>query len=94
MLPAAVDGSAESPGVTPETIRDVNEYVEENREADDDFDIVWEGQTPGEDSGRADSILRPFMEAGATWWIESMWTPPNEPEDLRVCIEQGPTRVG
>src|SRR5919199_5916748 len=88
-LPAAVGGGAEAPGVTPETIGEIKRYVEENREADGAFDIVWEGQTPGEDPGRADSIVRPFAEAGATWWIESMWTPPNQPEDLRVRIEQG-----
>jgi hypothetical protein len=34
--------------------------------------------------------VRPFAEAGATWWIESPWTPPNEPDDLRRRIEQGP----
>jgi hypothetical protein len=34
----------------------------------------------------------PFAEAGATWWIESSWLPPNEPEDLRHRIEAGPPR--
>ena len=51
-------------GVTPETIREIKEYVRENREGDSPFDIVWEGQTPGEDPGRAASIVRPFAEAG------------------------------
>ena len=90
VLAAAVGGGPESPGVTPETIREINEYVGENREGDGAFDIVWEGQTPGEDPGRAASIVRPFAQAGATWWIESPWMPPNEPEDLQVRIRQGP----
>ena len=64
VLAAAVGGGPESPGVTPETIREIKEYVKENREGATAFDIVWEGQTPGEDPGRAASIVRPFAEAG------------------------------
>ena len=89
VLVAAVGGSP----VTPETIREISEYTEENREGDGPFDIVWEGQTPGEDPERVASIVRPYAEAGATWWIESPWTPPNEPDDLRVRIRQGPPRL-
>jgi alkanesulfonate monooxygenase SsuD/methylene tetrahydromethanopterin reductase-like flavin-dependent oxidoreductase (luciferase family) len=90
VLAAAVGGSAEASGVTPETIRRIREYTEENREEDGTFDIISEGQTPGEDPGRAASIVRPYAEAGATWWIESPWMPPNEPDDLRARIRQGP----
>jgi alkanesulfonate monooxygenase SsuD/methylene tetrahydromethanopterin reductase-like flavin-dependent oxidoreductase (luciferase family) len=94
VLAAAVGGSAESPGVTSETIREIKEYAEENREQGGTFDIVSEGQTPGEDPARAASIVGPYAEAGATWWIESPWTPPNAPDDLRVRIGQGPPRAG
>ena len=80
--------------VTPEDIRAMKAYVEENRSQDTPFDMVWEGETPGDDPGRAASIVRPFAEAGVTWWIESMWTPPNEPEDLRARIRQGPPSIG
>ena len=90
VLAAAAGAGPESPGVTPETIREIKQYVGENREEDGAFDIVWEGQTPGEDPVRAAAMVRPYAEAGATWWIESPWTPPNEPDDLRRRIEQGP----
>ncbi|MBA3616155.1 MAG: hypothetical protein H0W52_08555 [Rubrobacteraceae bacterium] len=93
VLAATAGGSAESPGVTPETIREIKEYAEENRTETTPFDIVWEGQTPGEDPGQAASIVHPYAEAGATWWIESPWTPPNEPDDLRVRIKQGPPQL-
>ena len=93
ILPAAVGGTPESPGVTAETIRDIKAYVEENKEADGAFDIVWEGVTQGDDPERAASMVRPFAEAGATWWIESPWMPPNELEDLRRRIGQGPPRI-
>ena len=93
ILPAAVGGSAVAPGVTPQTIREIKAYVGENRDGDGPFDIVCEGVTPGDDAERAASVVRPWAEAGATWWIEGMWMPPNEPEDLRRRIGAGPPRV-
>ena len=93
LLAAKASGTAEEPGVTPEDIRAMKEYAEENREAGGDFDIVWEGMTPGDEPERAAETVRPYAEAGATWWIESMWTPPNEPDDLRRRIQAGPPRV-
>jgi len=79
--------------VTPEDIRAMKDYVEENRPETSPFDIVWEGETPGDDLERAASIVRPFAEAGATWWMESPWTSPNAPDDLRARIRQGPPRI-
>ena len=93
LLAATVGGNAASPCVTWETIREMRAYVEEHRKGDAPYDIVWEGVTPGDDPERASEILRPFAEAGATWWIESMWTPPNDPETLRKRIRQGPPRL-
>jgi alkanesulfonate monooxygenase SsuD/methylene tetrahydromethanopterin reductase-like flavin-dependent oxidoreductase (luciferase family) len=90
VLVATIGGTAESPGITPEVVREIREYIEVNREGDGVFDIVCEGQSPGGDPDRAASTVRPLAEAGATWWIESPWTPPNEPDDLRVRIRQGP----
>ena len=78
--------------VTPEDIREIKRYVEENREGGDPFDIVWEGETPGDDPDRAASIAGPFAEAGVTWWIESPWSLAGEA--LRARIEQGPPSIG
>lgn len=92
VLAATVGGGAGSPGVTPEVIREIKSYVEKAGRAGT-FDIVWEGQTPGEDSETAASMVRPYAQAGATWWIEAPWTPPNAPEDLRRRIRQGPPQA-
>lgn len=88
VLAATVGG-----GVTPGDIQAMKAYVEEKRDEGSPFDIVTEGETPGEDPESAASAVRPYAEAGATWWIESPWTPPNAPEDLRRRIRQGPPRV-
>jgi hypothetical protein len=94
LLAAKTGGSAGDPGVTPEDIRAMKAYVEENRAGTGPFDIVWEGTTTGDDPERAARVVGPFAEAGITWWMESMWFPPNEPDDLRARIKQGPPSVG
>ena len=80
--------------VKPEDVREMRAYASDNRPPDTAFDIIVEGETPGEDPDAAASIVGSFAEAGATWWVESPWTPPNEPEDLRARIRQGPPRTG
>ncbi|QIN84812.1 LLM class flavin-dependent oxidoreductase [Rubrobacter tropicus] len=92
VLAARVGGTLEEPGVTPETIREIKSYVEKSGK-EGAFDIVREGETPGEDPAAAASMVRPYAEAGATWWIEAPWTPPNSPEDLSRRIKQGPPRA-
>jgi alkanesulfonate monooxygenase SsuD/methylene tetrahydromethanopterin reductase-like flavin-dependent oxidoreductase (luciferase family) len=41
--------------------------------ADGRFDIVGQGSTPADDPARAGMIVRPYEEAGATWWIDGDW---------------------
>ncbi|MGH2633898.1 MAG: hypothetical protein ACRDG3_10855 [Tepidiformaceae bacterium] len=68
------------------------QYVAANRSAATPFDIVMDGQTPGDDPGAAADTVRPWAEAGATWWMESMWEAPGV-DDLRQRIQAGPPRV-
>ncbi|MGI9049167.1 MAG: LLM class flavin-dependent oxidoreductase [Rubrobacteraceae bacterium] len=93
VLAAKLGGTASGPGIMPDDVRAIKAYAAENRPPGAPFDIVWEGTTPGDDPERAASVVRPFAEAGVTWWMESSWTPPNDPEDLRVRISQGPPRL-
>ena len=37
------------------------------------FDVVVEGVTPAGDPTRTAEIRAPYAEAGATWWLETMW---------------------
>jgi alkanesulfonate monooxygenase SsuD/methylene tetrahydromethanopterin reductase-like flavin-dependent oxidoreductase (luciferase family) len=45
--------------VAPEDIRAMKAYVEENRPEATPFDIVWEGEKPGDDPKRAAQVVRP-----------------------------------
>lgn len=92
LLAAAVGDTPETTGVTPETLREIATWIEENREATTPFDIIKEGVTPGDDPEQARAIVQPWAEAGATWWIESMWGEYTV-ADLRDRVKEGPPRV-
>ena len=74
----------------PETVAQIRQYVLERRATKDPFDIIVGGSTPGavKDRKKAAAKVRPFAEAGTTWWIESLWS-----GDVRKRIQQGPPRL-
>ena len=79
--------------ITPDDIRAMASYVAERRTQPTPFDIIMEGETPGDDPAKAASIVRPFAEAGATWWNESRWNALGDVELVRARIRQGPPRI-
>jgi hypothetical protein len=92
LLPNKITRGQEPATITPEDIRAMKAYAAEHRRQRTPFDIVQEGETPGEDRERAREIVRPYAEAGATWWTESRWSfPPIE--ELHLRIQQGPPRL-
>lgn len=86
------DGKIRMGSPTLDELRQIKEYVTQHRTQNTPFDIVVEGNTPGNDRAQAVAQVRPWEEAGATWWIESDWTA----SDLTTVLErikQGPPRV-
>jgi alkanesulfonate monooxygenase SsuD/methylene tetrahydromethanopterin reductase-like flavin-dependent oxidoreductase (luciferase family) len=94
LLPTKHNPDGKPGTVTPEDIAAMRAWMAAHRPADAaPFDIIWEGRTPGDDLAGAAAQVRPFVEAGITWWLESMWEAPNALEDVRARIRQGPPRV-
>lgn len=93
LLPNTMDEKGEHRDCTPDDIRAMRQFVRENRSSDGPYDIVKEGETPGNDSAKARAIVQPFAEAGATWWLESMWWDNVTVEIIRQRIRQGPPRI-
>lgn len=79
--------------ITPGDIREMAAYVAERRALTTPFDIIMEGETPGDDLARAAEQVRPFAEAGATWWNESRWNAMGDVDSVRERIRQGPPRI-
>jgi alkanesulfonate monooxygenase SsuD/methylene tetrahydromethanopterin reductase-like flavin-dependent oxidoreductase (luciferase family) len=91
LLPAKMDKNGKFEPHTPEDIRVMKAWIEENRTATTPFDIIIEGTTPGDDPQKAAEVINPWMEAGSTWWLEAMWEQP-ELERIKERILQGPPR--
>ena len=56
------------------------------------IDIIVEGETPGDDPAAAADQLQPWREAGATWWLEAMWSAdgPDGLDRVWTRLRQGP----
>ena len=99
LLPNVRDADGKPRDPTPDDIREIAAYVAERRAQSDQpehstpFDIIMEGETPGDDPAQAAGIVRPFAEAGATWWNESRWSAMSDVELVRARIRQGPPRI-
>jgi len=97
LLPTVVDPKNGARQASPEEIRQIKAYIDANRGDVTPFDIIVEGETPGHDPARAADIVHPWSEAGATWWIEGLWSlteAADGPARLRQRLEQGPPRLG
>jgi hypothetical protein len=71
----------------PADIQAVKAFIDEHRARTTPFDIVAGGTTPGGNRKRAAKIVRSFVDAGATWWLEGPFS------KVRERLKQGPPRV-
>jgi hypothetical protein len=73
--------------LTPEVLREGVAWVRERRaeagRSMDGYDVVVEGGTPP-DREAAAAIVRPWADAGATWWVEADWSD-MDPERVRAA---------
>jgi hypothetical protein len=65
--------------MTPADILEMKGFIAEHRSQGAPYDIVMEGETPGDDLDRAISIVAPLAEVGLTWWLESVWATLQKP---------------
>jgi hypothetical protein len=82
-------------GGRPEELRERKAALEVLRTSSLPLDIITEGETPHDNPARAAAIVRPYAEAGATWWLESMWEWEGVTRnyDMRTRIRSGPPRI-
>jgi hypothetical protein len=96
LLPNVMDEDGQHREMVPDDVRKMKKYVDGNRTLETPFEIIVEGETPGDDLSRSAAIISSWADAGATWWIESRWLVPRDDEGLRVVLErikQGPPQV-
>ncbi len=79
--------------LTPEETRAAVAYVTQCRRGPEPFDVTWAGFTPGDDLRSGASMLAPYVEAGLTWWNESIGPHRGSFEEMRLRIRQGPPKL-
>ena len=96
LVPACMDEHGFRP-TTPADIRAMGRWLGEHGGVRPGFDIVIEGQTPGDDPAEAAATVAPWAEAGCTWWIEARWEMPHDSDErmrqVRERLEAGPPRT-
>lgn len=93
LLPNVIGADGQIRAATPSDVRAMHAYVAANRTATGPFDIIVEGETPGERPQVAAAIVDEWATAGATWWIETRWNAGDLPDGadiVRRRILQGP----
>jgi hypothetical protein len=95
-LPNTFDAEGNHRAYTPEELAGMRRYLDENRPAGPPLELIHEGTTPADDHAAAIEQVRPWAEAGATWWIEADWAQPRTDEGLatvRSRILAGPPKA-
>jgi len=79
--------------IRPDDIRQVSAWIEAHREKDTPFDIIVEGVTSSKNKNHIKKEVLPWVDAGATWWIEALWSQSGVEQDLHTIqnrIKEGP----
>jgi alkanesulfonate monooxygenase SsuD/methylene tetrahydromethanopterin reductase-like flavin-dependent oxidoreductase (luciferase family) len=78
----------------PNEIREMLTYIQQFRTNDEPFEVLVSGKTSGRERQRDLDLLMPYLEAGATWWLENFaGSDSEELEAVRTRIQQGPPRL-
>ncbi len=78
---------------SPDQIRAMREWLADQG-ARAGLDVIAEGQTPADDPVRAAEEVKPWADAGCTWWMETNWEMPHHSrermDEVRARLEAGP----
>ncbi|MFV9506858.1 MAG: LLM class flavin-dependent oxidoreductase [Oscillochloridaceae bacterium umkhey_bin13] len=95
IIPSVVPPGEPARQATPAEVQAIKAQVIAMREPGLPYEIIVEGETPGDDPVQAAARVAPWRDAGATWWIEASWNlqPTAGQEPILNRLRQGPPRV-
>lgn len=76
----------------PDDLRELLGYIKQHRTSPALFDAVIIGTRPGlgKKPAAMHNSLKKLEEAGATWWLQSLYLQRNSAEKMRTAIREGP----
>jgi hypothetical protein len=79
--------------LTHNEVKQIIDYIHENRTEIKNFDVIITGDTPG-DPTEGFKIVEPYRNVGVTWWCENIngWRFSNSLEEMIERIQQGPPK--
>jgi hypothetical protein len=84
LLPQKMSATGEWETITPADLQQMKAYIDQNRTLTTPFDYVVEGKTDDLEPSQAVDKISQWAEAGATWWVESMWETTQEQAEERL----------
>lgn len=78
--------------ITPAVLREIAAYIEEHRTVDTPFDICKYGLTKGKNLAQDRALVQEYGAAGATWWIDEIFTSRGTLKQIQKRIAIGPPR--
>lgn len=79
---------------TPDELRNLRAWLADH--GSPTVDVIAEGETPADDPAAASALVKPWSDAGATWWLETRWEMPHHSPDrmnqVRNRLTAGPPR--
>jgi alkanesulfonate monooxygenase SsuD/methylene tetrahydromethanopterin reductase-like flavin-dependent oxidoreductase (luciferase family) len=76
--------------VTPAVISEIAAYIASHRKSDAPFDICKYGLTEGKDLAHDRALVKEYSDAGATWWVEEIFSSRGTLKKIRQRIADGP----
>ncbi|MBK7896561.1 MAG: LLM class flavin-dependent oxidoreductase [Candidatus Promineifilaceae bacterium] len=95
LLPNVLDAEKNHQPLTPAAVADMAAFIQAEK-PNEPFELVVEGETPGDKPDEAAGVVRPFAQAGATWWLETRWQTDPQADVRQIVAEriaQGPPMV-
>jgi hypothetical protein len=90
LLPAKMNREGQFEEVKPSDVQEMKAFIDANRTLETPFDIVIEGKTGDMSQAQAQDTICPWVEAGMTWWIESLYG--MDENAIIERIRRGPAR--
>lgn len=96
IIPTVADRDSGWRNPTPEEVSRIKKYVDAKRSSKKPFEIVVESRNLPDDHAKARETVRPWVEAGATWYIASKWPAMDDTklmDQFLNTIKKGPPKT-
>lgn len=76
--------------LTVEELKEIRSYIEQRRNTQEAFDYCVSGVLPAKNLNEDRAIVAPYTEAGATWWLEFVYSATGSYKQNKERIKFGP----